>query len=68
MARRKVGSQIGSLTLDHQKSRIDLISLCIGGVQHTIGKLLTRATTLLQTSSQLDFFMQNYGAPKLRES
>jgi hypothetical protein len=41
----RVGNQTGSLTPDHGKSRIDLISLCAGGAQHTVGKLLTRTTT-----------------------
>jgi hypothetical protein len=47
MAKRKVGSQIGNLTLDHKMSGIDPISVRAGGVQHTIEKLSTRATTLL---------------------
>jgi hypothetical protein len=47
MAKRKVGSQIVSLILDHEKSRIDPIPLCVGGVQHAVGKLLTKATTSL---------------------
>jgi hypothetical protein len=48
MAKRKVESQINSLTPDQQKSGIDLISLHAGGMPHTIGKLLTRATTLFR--------------------
>jgi hypothetical protein len=44
------------------------ISLRVGGVPHTIGKLLMKATTLLQTSLQLEVFTQSYGPPKLRES
>jgi hypothetical protein len=47
MAKRKVGSQTNSLTFNHEKSGIDPISKGAGGVQHTVGKLLTRATTLL---------------------
>ncbi len=39
-----------------------------GGVPHTIENLLTRATTLLQTSSQSKVFTQSYGPPKSRES
>jgi hypothetical protein len=42
MAKRKVGSQIGSLTPNHKKAGIDPIPLRAGGMQHTIGKLLTR--------------------------
>jgi len=51
MAKRKVGSQIGNLTPDHKKSRINPIYLSAKCVRHTIGKLSTRATTLLQTAS-----------------
>jgi len=38
------------------------------GVLYIIGKLLMRATTLFQTSSQSEVCTQSYGAPKLRES
>jgi hypothetical protein len=37
-------------------------------MRHTVGKLSTRATTLLQTSSQSEVCTQSYGAPKSRES
>jgi hypothetical protein len=47
MAKRKAGSQIGNLTPDHEMSRIDPISLHASDVQHTIGKLSMKATTLL---------------------
>jgi len=47
MAKRRVESQIDSLTPNHQKSRIALIYLRTSGMQHIIGKLLTRATTFL---------------------
>jgi hypothetical protein len=52
MVERRVGSQTGSLTPDHKKSGINLIPMCEDGVQHTVEKLLRRATSLLQTSSQ----------------
>jgi hypothetical protein len=45
-----------------------LISLRVGGMQHIVKQLLTRATTLLQTSSQLKVCTQIYGPPKLQES
>jgi hypothetical protein len=51
MAKRRAGNQIGNLTpltFDHYKSRIALISLRVGDVPHTIGKLSTRAKTLLK--------------------
>jgi len=44
------------------------ISLCASGVLHTVGKLSTRATTLLRTSLQPEVCTQGYGAPKSRES
>jgi hypothetical protein len=47
MAKRRDGSQIVSLTPDQKKSIIDPIYLAEEDVQDTVGKLLTRATTLL---------------------
>jgi hypothetical protein len=47
MGKRKARSQIGTLTPDHKKSRIDPIYLAADNVPHTVGKLSTRATTLL---------------------
>jgi hypothetical protein len=78
MAKRKVGTQTGSLTPDHKKSGIDSTpvrasgvragGVRVGGMQHTVGKLLTRPTTLLQTTSPSEVYSQSYGASKLRES
>jgi hypothetical protein len=71
MVERRAESQTGNLTPDHQKSGIDLVSVCVGGVQHTVGKLLRRATSLLQTSSQLEVGAvgaKSYERPKPRES
>jgi hypothetical protein len=47
MAKRKVGSQTGSLIPDHKKLGIDPTSMRAGNMQHVVGKLSTRATTLL---------------------
>jgi hypothetical protein len=47
MAKRRVGSQIASLTPDQKKSGIDPIYLAKKGMQYTIGKLSMKATTLL---------------------
>jgi hypothetical protein len=63
MTKKRVESQIASLTSDQKKSRIDPIYLVAKGVQHTVGKLLTKATTL-----QFKVWSQSYGAPKSRES
>jgi hypothetical protein len=52
MDKRRAGSQIGSLTPDHKKSGIDPTPMCNEGVRHGVGKLLRRATTLVQNSSQ----------------
>ncbi len=56
------------LVKHRKKSRIDPIYLCAENVRHTVGKLLTRATTLLQTASRSEVYSQSYGAPKSRES
>ncbi len=37
-------------------------------VRHGVGKLLTRATTLIQDSSQSEFEAKRYGRPKSRDS
>jgi hypothetical protein len=66
MAKRKAESQIVNMTPDHEKFRIALIYLCIGGVLHTVRKISKKATTFLQTSFQLEVYTQNYGPPKLR--
>jgi hypothetical protein len=68
MAKNKVESQIGSLTLTIKSQESPSISLRVGDMPHTIEKLLTRAITLLQTSSQSEVFTQSYGPPKSRES
>jgi hypothetical protein len=47
MAKRKVANQTNNLIPDYEKSRIDPTSVHVGGMQHTVGKLSTRATTLL---------------------
>jgi len=47
MAKRRVGSQIVNLTPGQKKSRIDLKYLVADDVPRTVGKLSTRATTLL---------------------
>ncbi|CAM6008978.1 unnamed protein product [Sphagnum balticum] len=68
MAKRRAGSQIASLTPDQKKSGIDPIYLASDNVPYTVEKLLTRATTLLQTALRSEVYSQSYGAPKLRES
>jgi len=61
------GVKIGNLTPDHKKSGIDPNSVRAGRMRYTVGKLLTRATILLQTSSQLEVWAQSYSLTKLRE-
>jgi hypothetical protein len=68
MAKRKLESQIGSLTFDHKKSRINPTSVRAGGVQHTVGNLSMRATSLLQTSSGSEVWTRIYSREKLWES
>jgi hypothetical protein len=68
MAERKAGSQIGSLTPNHNKLGINSIPVCVDGVWHTIGKILKRAISLLQTSSQSEVGAGSYELPKSQES
>jgi hypothetical protein len=55
----------GSLIPDHEMSGINSTSMHAGGVRHTIGKLLTRATILVQTSSRLKVWARSYSPAKL---
>jgi len=61
MAKRRAGSQTTTLTPDQKKSGIDPIYVAADDVRHTIGKLSTRATTLLQTAPQFKVCSQSYG-------
>jgi hypothetical protein len=58
---KRVGSQIVKLL----KVGIHPIPLRAGGVQHIIGKLLIRTTTLFLTSSQLEVYTQKLRGPKV---
>ncbi len=65
----KEGSGIKlALIPDHKKSRIDPKYLAAEGRQHTIGKISTKTTTLLQTAFQSEVCAQSYCTPKSRES
>jgi hypothetical protein len=68
MAKRRAKNQIANLTPNQKKSRIDPIYLATEGVRHTVGKLLMRATTFLQTASWSEVYLQSYGAPNSWES
>jgi hypothetical protein len=68
MVKRRAGSQTGNLTPDHKKSWIDPTPACTDRVQHTVGKLLRRATSLLYTSSQSKLWAGSYELPKSQES
>ncbi len=68
MAKRKARSQTSNLSPDHRKSRIDPIPLCVSGVRHVVGKLSTRATTLVETSFRLEVCTRSYSPAKLRDS
>jgi hypothetical protein len=68
MVERKAGSQTGSLTPDHQKSIIDSTPMRAGGVRHVVEKLSTRATSLLETSSQSEVWAKSYDSTKWQES
>jgi hypothetical protein len=47
---------------------INLFSTSDSSVRHGVGKISMRATTLVQTSLQLDSAVGSYGRPKFRES
>jgi hypothetical protein len=64
MVKRRVGSQIANLTPNQKKLGIDPIYLAAENVSHTLGKLLTRAITLLQTALRSKVYSQSYRAPK----
>jgi hypothetical protein len=68
MTKRRSGSRNTSLTPDQKKSGIDPKYLAAEYVRHTVGKLSTRATTLLQTALRSEVWSQSYGASKSRES
>jgi hypothetical protein len=68
MAKRKARNQIASLTPDHKKSGIDPTPVRAGRMQCTVGKLLTKAATLLQTSSWSKVWAKNYSPAKLQQS
>ncbi len=68
MAKRKVGSQTGSLTPNHWKLGINSTPMHAGRVGHIVEKLSTRITTSLQTSSRSEVWAKNYNLARLRES
>jgi hypothetical protein len=65
---KRAGNQTGNLTPDHKKSRIDPTSVCEDGVQHTIEKILSKATRFFETSSQSEVWAGSYELPKSWES
>jgi hypothetical protein len=68
MAKRRAKSQTANLTPDQKKSGIDPIYLVANNVSHTVEKLSTRATTLLEIAPRSEVCSQSYGVPKSRES
>jgi hypothetical protein len=62
------GQKKGRESNYQKKSGIDPIYLAVEGVQYTIEKLSTRATTLLQIAFQSEVCLQSYCAPKSWES
>jgi hypothetical protein len=67
MPKRKIENQIDNLTPNHLKSRIDPISLHVGGAWQAIEKLSTRFITLLWTSSRSEVYTQSYNPARLWE-
>jgi hypothetical protein len=72
MAKRRAGSRIASLTPNQKKSGIDPIYFDLDDVPHTIGKISTKATTLLQAAFQSEVYhkvmgLQSPGSPCWRD-
>jgi hypothetical protein len=68
MGKRRAGSQTGSLTPDHKKSGIDLFPTSELRVRYVVGKISTRATSLVQTLLRSDLEVGSYELPKSRDS
>ncbi len=68
MGKRKAGSQTGSLIPDHKKSGIDLFATSELRVRYVVGKISTRATSLVQTSLRSDLSVGSYELPKSQDS
>jgi hypothetical protein len=68
MGKRRAKSQTASLTPNHKKSGIELFPTLPERVQNGVGKLSTRATTLVETLSRSEFGARSYERPKSRDS
>ncbi len=68
MGKRRAGSQIGNLSPDHKKSGIDIFPTFELRVRYVVGKMTTRAKSLVQTSLRSDFAVGSYELPKSRDS
>jgi hypothetical protein len=68
MGKRRAESQTGSLTPNHQNSGIDAFPTSDLSVRHGVGKISTRSTTSVQTSSRSKSAVESYGGSKFRES
>jgi hypothetical protein len=68
MAKRKVGSQTGSLTLDHEMSGINPIFMCASGMQHTVGKLQRELELYFRPCPDRRSDHEVIASAKLRES
>jgi hypothetical protein len=66
MAKRKARSQVGSLTLNHKKSRIDLTPMRASGMRHTIRKLLKFRCLKWACMTHLDIYNTSYGKKKAK--
>ncbi len=68
MGERRARRQIASLSPDHKKSGIDLFPTSELKVRYVVGKLSTRATSLVQTALRSDFAVGSYELSKPRDS
>ncbi len=65
---RESNCQTGSLTPNHKKAGIYLFLTSELRVRYVVGKISTRATTLVETSLRSDFSVGSYELPKSRDS
>jgi hypothetical protein len=68
MGKRRAESQTSNLTPDHKKSGINVFPTSELKARYVVGKISTRATSLVQTSSRSDLEVGSYELPKSRDS
>jgi hypothetical protein len=68
MAKEGLGVKLPIWLLTRKNRESTRFTWLLEGMRHTIGKLSTRAITLLETASRSEVCSQSYGASKMQES